>query len=233
MPTRPRAVLFDLDDTLIGRSDAFEATARKFYDTQPAINETTSWEVTYDFTLSLSPHGTIDAQSAAVHLKNRWPELEIDPVSFEEWFFYVLASYAEPLPGVVDMLRELNDAGFPWGVITNGKKFQLVKLRESGLVDIVPFSVISQLFGADKPDSRIYEAGMHRLKASFAGIDDITEPEVLFVGDNVFTDITGAQNVGMQTAWIRTDYSYPREYPQPDHTIDSVTELRPVLGLAS
>ena len=227
----PKAALFDLDDTLIGRSDAFEQTARELYDTQPAINETTSWEVAYAFTLSLSPHGTIDAQAAALDLKQRWPDLDIEPESFEEWFFHVLATHAVPLPGVTDMLNELNDVGFPWGVITNGKKFQLTKLRESGLVDIVPFSVISRLFGADKPDPRIYKAGMERLKASYEGIDDISEADVLFVGDNVYTDITGAYNVGMQTAWVRTDYPYPSDFPAPDYTIDSITELRSVLGL--
>ena len=30
---KPRAALFDLDDTLLDRNTAFEATFRKFYDT--------------------------------------------------------------------------------------------------------------------------------------------------------------------------------------------------------
>ena len=233
MTLKPRAALFDLDDTLIGRTGAFEATARDFYDSQPAVNGTTTWDDAFRFILSLSPHGTIDAQTAALNLVDRWPELDIEPVTFEEWFFETLASHAEPLPGVMDMLAELNDAGYPWGVVTNGKKFQLIKLEKSGLVDVVPFSIVSRLFGADKPDPRIYEAGLQRLKASFDGLEDLAMSDVLFVGDNVFTDITGALNVGMATAWVRTDYDYPSELAAPDMIIDSVVELRPVLGLPS
>ena len=230
---RPRAALFDLDDTLIGRDVAFAATARAFYDQQPAVHESTAWDAASKFIDSLSPHGTIDAQAAALQLKDRWPALDIEPVSFEAWFFQTLASHAKPLPGVVEMLNELNEINYPWGVVTNGKKFQLVKLEKSGLVDLIPFSVISRLFGADKPDPRIYYAALDRLKASFEGIEGITAGDVIFVGDNVYTDITGALEVGMRTAWVQTDYDYPAVLPEPDLTIDSVVELRPVLGLPS
>ena len=233
MTLNPRAALFDLDDTLIGRDTAFELTARELYDSQPAINQDISWGEAYEFALSLSPHGTIDAQAAALQLNARWPALNFDPVEFEIWFFETLASHARPLPGVIDMLHELNDATYPWGVVTNGKKFQLIKLHEAGLIEIVPFAIVSRLFGADKPDPSIYEAGLHRLKASFEGIDDIAMSDVLFIGDNPYTDITGAMHVGMRTAWVHTDYDYPNELKIPDMTIDSVVQLRPTLGLST
>lgn len=233
MSLQPRAALFDLDDTLIGRGAAFELTARELYDSQPAINQDVSWDEAYEFTLSLSPHGTINAQDAALQLVARWPDLEFDPEEFEVWFFETLASHAEPLPGVIDMLHELNDTNYPWGVVTNGKKFQLIKLQEAGLVDIVPFAIVSRLFGADKPDPSIYEAGLQRLKDSFEGIDHIAHSDVLFVGDNPYTDIAGALNVGMRTAWVRTEYDYPGEMGTPDMTIDTVLQLRPMLGLST
>ena len=87
--------------------------------------------------------------------------------------------------------------------MTNGKKFQVTKLEHSGLVDIVPFAIVSRLFGADKPDGRIYFEAIRRLKLSFDGIDDIQTSEILFVGDNPYTDITGAVGVGMKSAWVR------------------------------
>lgn len=231
MPLEPRAALFDLDDTLIGRENAFELTARELYDSQPAINQRVGWSEAYEFALSLSPHGTIDAPAAALQLNERWPDLGFDPVEFEVWFFETLASHARPLPGVIEMLHELNDANYPWGVVTNGKKFQLIKLHKAGLVNIVPFAIVSRLFGADKPHPSIYEAGLQRLKASFERIDDITMPDVIFIGDNPYTDITGAMHVGMRTAWVRTDYDYPYDLDTPDMTIDTVLQLRSVLGL--
>ena len=227
---KPRAALFDLDDTLLDRNSAFEATFREFYDTQKAINLTTDWDEAIDFFWSLSPHGTIDAQDAAIRIMERWPEVELDPVEFEAWFFNTLASKAKLIDGAVELLHSLNETRFPWGVVTNGKKFQVTKLEHAGLVDIVPFAIVSRLFGADKPDPRIYHEAIRRLKLSFEGIDDIQPSEILFVGDNPYTDITGAVGVGMRTAWVRITDEFPDDAPSPDIEIRSVVELRGLLG---
>ena len=213
----PRAALFDLDDTLLDRNTAFEATFREFYDTHPVINSTTDWGEALDFFWSLSPHGTIDAQDAAILITQRWPSIELDPVAFEEWFFNTLGQQAKPIEGVVGFLQELNEVRFPWAVVTNGKKFQMVKLEHSGLLELVPFAVVSRLFGADKPDPRIYNEAVRRLQISFQGIDDIQPSEILFVGDNPYTDITGAVGVGMKTAWVKVMEEYPSDAPSPRH----------------
>ena len=229
---KPRAALFDLDDTLLDRNSAFEATFQQFYDTQTAINLTTDCDEALDFFWSLSPHGTIDAQDAAIRIMERWPEVELDPVEFEAWFFNALASRAKMIDGAVELLHSLNETRFPWGVVTNGKKFQVTKLEHAGLVDIVPFAIVSRLFGADKPDARIYHEAVRRLKLSYEGIDDIEPSEILFVGDNPYTDITGAVGVGMKTAWVRISDEYPDDGPSPDMEIESVLELRGLLGVA-
>ena len=229
---KPRAALFDLDDTLLDRNSAFEATFREFYDTQKAINLTTDCDEALDFFWSLSPHGTIDGQDAAVRIMERWPSIELEPVEFEAWFFNTLGRQAKPIQGAMEFVKELNEAHFPWAVVTNGKKFQVVKLEHSGYSDIVPFAIVSRLFGADKPDPRIYHEAIRRLKLSFEGIDDIQPSEILFVGDNPYTDITGAVGVGMKTAWVRISDEYPDDGPSPDMEIESVLELRGLLGVA-
>ena len=228
---KPRAALFDLDDTLLDRTSAFEATFREFYETQPAINTTTDWNAALDFFWSLSPHGTIDAQDAALRITERWPSVPLEPVEFEAWFFNILGRQAKPIEGAMEFVKELNEAGFPWAVVTNGKKFQVVKLQYSGYVDVVPFAIVSRLFGADKPDPRIYHEAVRRLKLSFDDIDDIQPSEILFVGDNPYTDITGAAGVGMKTAWIRVTERYPDDAPAPDMEIESVVELRGLLEI--
>ena len=226
-----RAALFDLDDTLLDRGPAFEATFREFYDTQPDINSTTDWGEALDFFWSLSPHGTIDAQDAALRITERWPSVPLEPVAFEAWFFGTMGRQAKPIDGAMEFVEELNNAGFPWAVVTNGKKSQVIKLEHSGYVDVVPFAIVSRLFGADKPDPRIYHEAVRRLKLSYDGIDDIQTSEILFVGDNPYTDITGAVGVGMKTAWIRVTERYPDDAPAPDMEIGNVVELRGLLGL--
>ena len=225
-----RAALFDLDDTLLDRTSAFEATFREFYDSQKPINSTMDWDEALDFFWSLSPHGTIDGQAAAVRIMEHWPEINLNPVEFEAWFFNSMGRQAKQIAGAMEFVQELNESCFPWAVVTNGKKFQVVKLEHSGYADVVPFAIVSRLFGADKPDPRIYHEATRRLKLSFEGIDDIQLSEILFVGDNPYTDITGAAGVGMKTAWIRVTDEYPNDAPAPDLEIGSVAELRGMLG---
>ncbi len=227
---KPRAALFDLDDTLLDRSSAYEATYREFYELHPQISDKTDIDDEMEFFWSLSPHGTTDAQDAARLIMKRWPEVELEPVEFEAWFFNTLASKAKMIAGAVELLHTLNQSRFPWGVVTNGKKFQVTKLEHAGLVDIVPFAIVSRLFGADKPDPKIYREAIRRLKLSYEGIDDIQPSEILFVGDNPYTDITGAVGVGMKSAWVRVDFEYPFDAPPPDLQIGSVVELRGLLA---
>ncbi len=226
-----RAALFDLDDTLLDRNTAFEATFHKFYDTQPDINSTTDWGEALDFFWTLSPHGTINGRDAAVRIMERWPSIQHEPTEFEAWFFNTMGQQARPIEGAMDFVKELNEARFPWAVVTNGLKFQVVKLEHSGFADVVPFAIVSRLFGADKPDPRIYNEAVRRLKLSFEGIDDLEPSEILFVGDNPYTDITGAAGVGMKTAWIRVTERYPEDAPAPDIEIESVVELRSLLAV--
>ena len=229
---KPRAALFDLDDTLLDRNSAFEATFREFYETQKAINATTDWDEAIDFFWSLSPQGTIDGQDAAIRIMERWPLVQLDPVEFETWFFNTLGRQAKPIDGAIEFVTELNEAQFPWAVVTNGLKFQVIKLEHSGYLDVVPFAIVSRLFGADKPDPRIYREAVRRLTLSYEGIDDIEPSEILFVGDNPYTDITGAVGVGMKTAWVKVTERYPDDAPSPDLEIENVVELRGLLGFA-
>ena len=57
---------------------------------------------------------------------------------------------------------------------------------------------------------------------------------VAMIGDDIHTDIIGAQAVGMPTIMVRTGkYAYDAQKPlpvQPDWTIDSIADLPALLG---
>ena len=102
----PRAVLFDLDDTLLDRSDAFEATYHRVL--QPTFRKSldrADIKEEMKFFWSLSPHVIIDAQDAARQIMKRWPEVELEPVEFEAWFFNTLASKVRVIDGALDLLQ--------------------------------------------------------------------------------------------------------------------------------
>ena len=66
----------------------------------------------------------------------------------------------------------------------------------------------ARLFGVAKPDPRIFHAAAAQLS--------LAAEEVLHVGDDATTDVLGAMNAGMQTAWVNTQgHDWPHEVAQP------------------
>ena len=119
-------------------------------------------------------------------------------------------------------LKSLNEINFPWGVLTNGYKYQHEKMIRSGIVKLAPFYIVSGDFGCHKPCKEVFIEAAKKI--------ELPCEEILFVGDTPETDIIGAKSVGMKTAWIKMgrDYSLP---DKPDLEIDHVKELGPILHL--
>ena len=122
------------------------------------------------------------------------------------------------------LLRDLKDAGYPVGVVTNGPtEGQWDKLQRTGVAGLVDAAVVSQEFGANKPDPSIFRHALALIGAQAS--------ETIFVGDNAVADIGGAHSVGMRTAWIRHGSEWNIAAYHPTHILDAVWEVRGVVGL--
>lgn len=221
-----RAVLFDLDDTLIDRRSAYDDVYRRFYDEQPAIHTDVSWGVARDFFWSLSPWNATNAREAIVAIKRRWPAIESDPDTHHSFYFDTLIANLRLLDGSRELMDQLDRAGIPWGVVTNGDEYQLKKVEKTGLKDVIPFVLASRLFGIDKPAPEIYHEAVRRL-----GVNGTPYSEIVFVGDNPYTDILGAHGVGMSTAWVAMGRRYPDDAPMPDHVIEKPLDVPSLIGI--
>ncbi len=53
------------------------------------------------------------------------------------------------------------------------------------------------------------------------------------VGDKLANDILGAQNAGIQSAWIkrrgRTEFNFQHSYIQPDYEVETLGELKTIV----
>ena len=221
-----RAVLFDLDDTLIDRRSAYDALYRVFYDQQPAINTASTWEEAREFFWSLSPWNATNARIAIRDIQKRWPGVEGDPDSFNRFYFETLIANLELLRGARELMDALNRSGIPWGVVTNGDENQIKKVSKTGLENVIPFVLASRLFGVDKPAPEIYHEAVRQL-----GVNGIPYSEIVFVGDNPYTDILGAHGVGMSTAWLTMGRKYPGDAPAPNHSIERPLDVLELLGI--
>ena len=221
-----KAVLFDLDDTLVDRRGAYDLFHRAFYDRHDAISGDVSWPEAKEFFWTLSPDNATDPRMAFAAIRNRWPGIDGDAESHFHSYFQSMIANMKPLPGAIELADALNNEGFPWGVVTNGGDYQLRKVEAAGLESVVPFVIATELHGASKPDPEPYLHALRLMKLEHSDAES-----VLFVGDNPHTDIIGAHGVGMKTAWIHMGRRYPKEMRQPDMTIAGVHELDDVLGL--
>ena len=145
---------------------------------------------------------------------------------FENWMRRTQAPGYKPEPRVLDMLRTLEIAEIPWGIITNGTHWQHLKLRNMGVQPEPDCLVISKEFGHKKPEPEIFSEALRILNNP--------EPsETLFVGDNPVMDIHGAARSGLITAWVRRGRIWKWGSPEPDFIIDHVEEVPSILGISA
>lgn len=130
-------------------------------------------------------------------------ELELDPRSFDEPVLEALEdAYAtaalEVLPATVDgaaeLLAALKARGLRIGLISNTGRTPGSVLRSIlealGLAASIDAAVFSNEHGQCKPQPSIFEELRRGL--------DVAYQEILFVGDNLYADVHGAQRCGMR-----------------------------------
>jgi putative hydrolase of the HAD superfamily len=165
-----------------------------------------------------------EPRAAFIEIQNRWPGVTGDPDSHYIFYFEQMVKAMKVLPGAMEFVDWMNSTGVNWGIVTNGDQFQIQKAEITGLDKKTPFVLSSKLFGVNKPEPEVFMEAVRLLD-----VDGITTDEILFVGDNPYTDITGAHGVGMKTAWLRMGRDYPGDAPTPNYIIDHVEGLKSLL----
>lgn len=127
--------------------------------------------------------------SAAIHIRTRSLTQ-----CLEKLLLYEHVDYIECYPDVLAQLNELASIGEQLVIVTNGDgQQQRMKLRRTGLAEIVTGSAISGELGFKKPDARIFAAAREMTDAD--GV-------AWMVGDHVQVDTVGGRASGLATAWV-------------------------------
>jgi FMN phosphatase YigB (HAD superfamily) len=97
-------------------------------------------------------------------------------------------------------------------------------LERAGVTDLFQTIVVSDEIGWRKPRRDIFDAALHRL--------GVRAGESLFVGDRADMDVLGAQQIGMDAAWINRDGEpLPAGIKAPTYEIRDLGELASILKL--
>ncbi|MGF9646535.1 HAD family hydrolase [Pseudarthrobacter oxydans] len=203
-----RGVLFDIDDTLVDLEFSMTTALREVSEhLLPGLDQA-GWErfgriFTHETThyydrylageLTFNEQRLLRGRAALGHFGIELAEGE----QSHQWLSAYMEkqpAYVKPFPDVMPLLDVLDEAGIPYGAVSNNvHDYQRAKLDGAGL------SRVRRLVGTDtlgvaKPDPAIYLEGVRLLGTA--------PSDTLYVGDNRLLDAEGSTAAGLLGVWL-------------------------------
>ena len=232
----PKAILFDLDDTIISASastpNAMEQACVRF---APRIRGVTV-EGLYDAFQSAAMEfwsdaarqrrGRLNPAGAALAItKSALDSLGVRDESglardLADCYLTTREKGLRLYPGAIETLEKLRGEGVRLALITNGSaEGQRGKVVRFGLERYFGCIVIEGEFGVGKPDERVYRHALAELS---------TEPEdAWMVGDNLEWEVATPQRLGLRGIWVDwAGVGLPEGTSvRPDRIVRAISEL--------
>jgi putative hydrolase of the HAD superfamily len=125
-------------------------------------------------------------------------------------------------PDVIDGLDRLRSRRLIVAAISNINQSAQKLCEEMKLTGHVDFATTSGETGFEKPDPRIFETALRKAR--------VTASEALFIGDQLESDIYGAENAGLRPILMDRFNGYPNYDKHPrvtdmESTIALITEM--------
>ena len=234
MTNLPRAILIDLDDTLLDDSsnvgacwdDACAAAAPRLRGVgvdrlRAEIDRLTSW---YWSDPKRHRTGRLDLRAVRRHiLELVFGELGIDDGGLArdlaEMYRELREERAQMFPGALDALGRLRAQGVRLGMMTNGAAdAQRAKIERFGLAAYFDHIVIEGEFGAGKPDRRVFEVLLSAL--------DVAPGDAWAIGDHLEFDVLAPMQLGLHGIWVDQRHVGLDGCPsQPHRIVSAFTEI--------
>jgi len=177
---RYRAVLFDLDGTLLDYAQAqLNAT-----ESRAEFDLVNSPEVQGYESRGIPSPDSVEMRNAFI--RHGVPR---DPVAFLEGYFLRLSQQGIPMPNALEFLSKLSGST-KLAVVSNGPGVvQDPRLEKAGMGGFFTHRFYSRDLGIAKPDPEILRQALHALAVS--------EDQALFIGDSATSDAPAAAAAGI------------------------------------
>lgn len=219
----PRAVLFDLDDTLVDRTATLRMFTTRFVGAFGGRLLTRDVATLHVLVQAADRGGYRTRQELAETLASALPWRSAPrPESLARYWGDHFGGCSIASPGAIDLVASLRERGVKTGVITNGPPSQHVKIDALGLRPHLDTIVVSEEVGVAKPDRAIFDLALDRL--------DVSPFDAWFIGDHPVNDVMGAHAAGLDAIWLRRGLDWPLDHPPVGTAIDSLTELAAMLS---
>ena len=121
-------------------------------------------------------------------------------------------------PGVEHIIRQLHPK-YHLAIISDGQTaYAIPELNAVGLSGYFDPVIVSGDFGYRKPDQRLFSAALTAM--------NMAPSEVLYVGNDMYRDVYGAQRLGIKTVFFKSNQGkQEKEGVSPDYIIYAFPEL--------
>lgn len=225
-----KAVLFDLDDTLFDHAHCARAALGMVRSSHPCFS-TVAFDALQQSHSSILDElhgdvaiGRVPLDAARIERFRRLYRFaghEADDALAAATATAYREAYLDarrPVDGAIELLEALRQR-VRIGVVTNNLLAeQREKLRHCGLDRFVDDLIASEEVGVSKPDPRIYQLALERLRC--------TAKEAVMVGDSWANDIEGARAAGIRAIWFNPD-----GHPAADSSVPTLRSLDPQVAL--
>ncbi|MDZ7958653.1 MAG: HAD family hydrolase [Aulosira sp. DedQUE10] len=216
-----RAILFDLDSTLLDRDPSIKHfIAHQYERLQTKLNKIPKNDYISRF-IELDCCGYVWKDKVYQTLV---AELGIQAISWQELLEDYKIQFIDsciPFVNLIETLKILSKEGYLLGIITNGLgNFQQRSIQALGIQKYFQTILISELEGVRKPEAEIFLRALRNL--------GVTPDESVFIGDHPHTDVMKAKLIGMKGIWKRN-----LGWQEPENTdgiIDDLSDLPGIIG---
>lgn len=216
-----KAILFDLDNTILDRTRTFGQFTNAFLNQFFGHVETT--QEIFDRIIDLDQDGYKDKHELFSELLDELP-WKVRPEHVELMDFYAeqYVKNAVLMDGAMKVVTHLRKT-YTTGLITNGKThIQYGKIDQLGIRENFDLILVSEEAGVKKPDPRIFEMALNKLH--------ILPEECLFIGDHPVNDVEGAVKAGIPAIWMKVNQPWTDHISaKPLHAIQHLSELLELL----
>lgn len=218
---RLRAVIFDMDGTLLDTAPDFIAVCQAMLQQRglPAID---------DKLIRDQVSGGARAMVAATFAMQPQDDgFELLRAEFLERYQAHCAVLSQPFDGMLQLIADIEQAKLIWGVATNKPvRFAEPIMQQLGLAERSAVLVCPDHVSRSKPDPEMLLLACAKI--------GVAPGEVLFVGDDL-RDIQSGHAAGCKTAAVTYGYIHPEDNPRnwgADVVVDHPLDLRAVLDRA-
>jgi putative hydrolase of the HAD superfamily len=235
----PRALLLDLDDTILDDSSGVHeswraACAGLAHRLAPldetavvdTIRKTSKW-----FWDNPDRHreGRLQLEAARREVvRLALKELGVEDVDLAtcigDAYSHRRDNLMAPLPDSIDTVKWLRASGRRLALLTNGAAIaQRKKISRFELADLFDIILVEGELGFGKPDERVYRRALTAL--------DVGPSDAWMVGDNLDWDVGAPQKLGMSGVWIDArGRGVPEQSAvKPDYVVRALSDLRSLI----